>query len=245
MNNIHNVLRPIIASIFILCIGFAHGAAKHESHGFIDANIYPVLSDIDKDSVITINTAAAITDRLSYFSLMNFINQDNSDPLSEIDAFYTEQNLRWKVADDSVFDLTLQMNFRTGDDNDRHRLGVRWRVSDTQALKSFFNQLHMKYSVNWHAVQFDNEPGHVWQLEHVLFMKFPYISNRLYLSAFADQTFNQDLASSMPSTPFVAEAQLGFELVKNFYVVTEYRLNQYRRSDVNNVAVGLQYKYQW
>lgn len=82
-------------------------------------------------------------------------------------------------------------------------------------------------------------------MEHVFFMRFPYLSDRLYLSGFIDQTFNEQLPDNIPDDPIVAEAQLGFRLIENLYTVAEYRLNQYRRSDVNNLALGLQYKIRW
>lgn len=91
----------------------------------------------------------------------------------------------------------------------------------------------------------DNEEPRVWQLEHAFFMKFPYITNKLYLAGFIDHTFNQDLSSNLPKSPIVAETQLGYEVMDNFFVISEYRINQYRRSDVNNLLVGLQYKMNW
>jgi hypothetical protein len=53
------------------------------------------------------------------------------------------------------------------------------------------------------------------------------------------------LPSGMPKNPVVAEIQLGVLLVENLYFISEYRLNQYRRSDVNNLAIGLEYKKAW
>ena len=76
-------------------------------------------------------------------------------------------------------------------------------------------------------------------------MTFPYISNRLYLSGFIDHTFNQDLPDGYPSSPAVWETQLGYEIVDNFYAIAEYRINQYNRNDVNNLALGLEYLIKW
>jgi len=137
------------------------------------------------------------------------------------------------------------MNFRTGNDNDRHRLGFRWRLNNTSFLQNAFKAINLNYSLNFHIVQFDHEDADVWQIEHVFMMKFPYISDRLYLSGFADHTFNQDLSEQLPSSPIVGEVQMGFRLYENLFFVSEYRLNQYRRSDVNNLAIGLQYKMIW
>jgi hypothetical protein len=240
------------ATFFNLCIFLSlfiitnvYGQSKNTPSGFLDFNVYPELTDVDTDSVFTLNTAAKLPNRFSYFSLLNLYNQSSDNTLKETTSYYTEQNLRWQISDDSPLDLTLQMNFRTGSDNDRHRLGFRWRLNNTSYLESAFKAMNLKYSLNFHVVQFDKEDADVWQIEHVFMMKFPYISERLYLSGFADHTFNQDLSEQLPSSPIVGEVQMGFRLYENLFFVSEYRLNQYRRSDVNNLAIGLQYKMIW
>ncbi len=240
----NSLTKFFIAFLFLSAFMSAQSSAqsKNSGGGFLDFNIYPHLTKVDNDSVFTLNAASKLPGRFSYFGLFNLI--DNAES-SDTTAYYTEQNLRWQIAENSPLDFTMQLNFRTGDDNDRYRFGVRWRLNNTSFLEDFFKRIHVKYSVNLHAIQFDEEDADVWQMEHVLFVKFPYISNRLYLAAFADHTFNQDLPPHMPSSPIVAEAQLGYELANNFFVVTEYRLNQYRHSNVNNLAVGLQYKMVW
>lgn len=232
-----------LSCVFVATVASAQN--KNTLGGFLDFNLYPHLTDVDTDSVFTINAAAKLKYRFSYFSLLNLYSQDGSDSLGDADAFYTEQNIRWQIAENSPLDLTIQLNLRTGEDNDRHRLGIRWRLSDTAFLQEFFKSIHLRYSINLHAVQFDHEDPHIWQLEHSFMMKFPYISDRLYLAGFADHIFNQDLPSSIPANPVVMEAQLGYRLVENFFIVSEYRINQYRRSDVNNLALGLQYKFIW
>ena len=219
--------------------------AQNSRSGFLDFNAYPYLSDVDDDSVVTINAAAQLPNRFEYFSLTNFGNQKTADELSDTTIYYTEQNVRWRISEQSPLDLTLQMNFRTGVDNDRHRLGARWRLNDSQYLQGFFNQLNLKYAINAHVIQFDDQPGNAWQLEHSFMMKFPWLSPRLYLAGFIDHTFGEKLASNIPNDPIVAEAQLGFNIIEQLYFVTEYRINEYRRSDVNNLAVGVQYKIVW
>jgi len=219
--------------------------AKDSAGGFLDFNLYPYLSDVDNDSVFTINASAKLTNRLSYFSLINFINPSNDSRSIDPTTYYTEQNLRWQITPDSPFDLTMQLNFRSGEDNNRHRLGVRWRLNNTSYLQDIFNKLHMSYSINLHAIQFDQEEGDVWQLEHAFLMKFPYLSKDLYLFIFVDHTFNQTLPNNIPNNPIVAEAQLGYKIANNFYLITEYRINEYRRKDVNNLALGIEYKINW
>ena len=222
----------------------AHAASKNAKSGFLDFNIYPYLSDVDDDSVVTINIGAKLANGFSYFSLTNFGSQKNAGELNDTTTYYTEQNLRWAV-NDLPIDLTVQANFRTGEDNDRHRLGFRWRLNDTQSFKSFFNYLNLSYAINFHIIQFDDQDENIWQIEHSFRLTAPSLSNRLYLAGFADHTFNEDLPSGFPANPIVAEVQLGYRLIENFYAVTEYRLNEYRREDVNNLAVGVEYKMRW
>lgn len=210
----------------------------------LDFNFYPYLSDVNTDTVFTLNGAVKLSGRFSFFSLLNLVNQDDSE-FSDTIGYYTEQNLRWQVSKGSPFDLTLQLNFRTGSDNDRYRLGARWRLNDTPALKEFFSSIYLRYAVNLHAIQFDQQQGHIWQLEHAFHLGFPYWSDRIYMAGFIDQTFNETLPDTFPSAPIVAEVQFGYRLVENFYVIGEYRLNQYRRADVNNLAIGLEYKVLW
>ncbi len=216
-----------------------------KADGFFDLNLYPYLSDVDSDSALTLNIAQKFSTRLSYFSLTNLYGEDRSGYLPGSLSYYSEQNLRWQITEGSPFDLTAQFNFRSGSKNNRHRLGIRWRLNDSESMSNFFKSIHLSYSINLHAVQFDHEDPDVWQIEHAFMMKFPSISKRLYLSGFIDHTFNQDLPEHMPKSPIVAEAQLGYNFADNWYAVAEYRLNQYRRQDVNNVGIGVQYKFNW
>ncbi len=228
-----------------LCSQGSYADSKGSRGGFLDFNSYPYLSDVDDDNVFTLNAAAKLPGRFSYFSLTNLGNLNSDSEQRDEVSYYTEQNLRWQIEEGSPLDLTLQMNFRSGADNDRHRLGVRWRLNDTRALQSGFQAINLSYSINLHAIQFDHEDPDVWQMEHVFRLGFPYISDRLYLAGFIDHTFNQELPDNMPKNPIVGEAQLGFQLLDNLYLIGEYRLNQYRRSDVNNLALGVEYKRVW
>jgi len=213
--------------------------------GFIDFNLYPYLSDVSNDNTMTINAASTLPNRFSYFGFVNFGNAENESELSEFDVFYTEQNIRWQVQGASPFELTVQLNFRSGENNDRHRLGIRWRLSDTEAIANIFSALHLKYALNWHAIQFDHEDADVWQLEHSFMFKFPYLSDRLSLSGFVDHTFNQNLPDNYPNNTIVGEAQLAYKVLKGFFLVAEYRINEYRRADTNNLALGFEYKARW
>lgn len=235
-----------ISTLFMALFALpTHAVQNNTTGGFIDFNLYPYLSDIETDSVATINIGANLKNRFSYFSLTNFSNQANQNELEDVTGFYSEQNIRWQIQEGSPIDLTLQMNFRGGENNDRHRLGARWRLNDTAWLKDFFQAINLNWSVNLHALQIDNEDANVWQMEHAYRMTFPAISKRLYLAGFIDHTFNQDLPDNTPSSPAVLETQVGYEVLENFFAVAEYRVNQYNRTDVNNIALGIEYLIKW
>ncbi|OUS12249.1 hypothetical protein A9Q89_06615 [Gammaproteobacteria bacterium 53_120_T64] len=232
--------------LFTCCtLGGAISRSAVAGGGFVDINIYPYLSDVKTDNLVTVNIAAKLGGRFSYFSLNNMASAEGRKSFSDLNRYYSEQNIRWQISTHSPLDLTLQMNFRSGANNDRHRLGLRWRLNDSPGLKAAFEKIHLSYSINLHAIQFDHESPHVWQMEHVFRLLFPYLSPRLYLAGFIDHTFNQNLPASMPTNPVVGEAQLGYRVFDNFYVVSEYRVNEYRRSDVNNLSAGIEYKVSW
>jgi len=240
------MLIRISLCLLLIIINFqVNATVNNTSGGFIDANVYPYLSDVDNDSVISINILAKLNNRFSYFSVTNFGNEEGVDALSELNTFYTEQNIRWKISDDSPLDVTLQMNFRTGDENDRHRLGVRWRVNDTQLFNSAFKAINLSWSINFHLKQFDSVSEDVWQMEHVFRMTFPSLTSRLYLAGFIDHTFNENLSDNKPNNPIVAEVQIGYRIIENLFFIAEYRVNEYRRADVNNMALGLEYLIKW
>jgi len=210
------MLMRIILCLLLIVVNFQINAAdKNSSGGFIDINVYPYLSDVDFDNTVTFNIGAKLQNRFSYFGLTNFGNENGEAALTSINTFYTEQNVRWQISEKSPIDLTLQMNFRSGDDNDRHRLGFRWRINDTQIFNSVFKAMNLSWSVNFHLKQF------------------------------IDHTFNESLANNVPKNPMVGEVQLGYRVVENLFFVIEYRVNEYRRSDVNNMAVGLEYLIKW
>ncbi len=243
------MLIRILLYLLLITVHFqVNAAVKNTSGGFVDINVYPYLSDVDNDNTITLNIGAKLNNRFSYFSLTNFGNEKGEAELAEINTFYTEQNVRWQISEKSPIDLTLQMNFRSDDDNDRQRLGFRWRINDTQVFNNLFKAINLSWSINFHVKQFDSVPENVWQMEHVFRMTFPAIDKRLYLSGFIDHTFNENnegLVGNVPKNPVVGEIQLGYRVIENLFFITEFRVNEYRRSDVNNMAVGLEYLIKW
>jgi hypothetical protein len=127
----------------------------------------------------------------------------------------------------------------------RSEQNLRWRISDGLPL-----------DLNVQAIIVDG-PGNditqlavVWRVHdtpgfEAFFMRFPGISDRLYLSGFVDQTFDLSLAEELPESPIVTEIQAGARIWDNFYVVAEYRINQFRLGNEHNLAAGIEYKYAW
>jgi len=208
----------------------------------VDLNFYPYLEDVKDDSDLTFLIGARLPYRFSYFSFINFRGLFRE---SELQFIVTEQNLRWKVAERFPFDLTAQLNKRRGSDNDVWRLGFRWRLNDTPYLRRILEKIHLVHNINFHVKNFDERGDDNWQMEHTFKMTFPYLSKRLYLSGFLDHTFGQDVPENHPARPIIFEIQAGMRIFYELYAVTEYRINQNRRSDVNNLAVGFEYKLGW
>lgn len=229
----------------LICVGFCFLVADAKAGGFAHFNYYPYLGQVDDDSAFTVNTANTFNARLSYFGFLNLFETLPTETRGRKVQYFSEQNLRYKMAEDSAWDWTLQANFRSGDSNDRYRLGVRWRVSDSDMFKAFFDTIHMRYALNLHAIQFDRIEGRIWQWEHSFGLRFPYISDRLYLAGFIDHNFNEPLPPTITNDPVVSEVQLGYRVIDNFYVTAEYRIIEYRRRDINNFALGVEYKLNW
>ncbi len=224
------LLKGILAALFLS--GSAHA-------GMLDFNYYPYRSNTTWDKWAAMNAAHNFGSGLSFFGLLNL------GDIGPKNVYYSESNFRWAPDKNLPLELTVQLNFRSGKQNDRYRLGVRWHLSRTKAFKPFFEALNLAYAVNLHAVQFDHEDPYVWQLEHTFNMKFPAISDRLYLGGFWDQTFNQNLPAGFPARPIIGKAQLGYRIVDNFFAVADFRVNEYRRSDVMTLGLGVQYKFLW
>lgn len=236
---------PVLVLALLAAGGLSPAQDKTPTSGFVDLNYYPALTDVDQDTFLTVNALVNFSPSLQYYSFTNIADNESRNPFARNNKYYTEQNLRWKINPDSPLDLTIQWNLRSGSENDRLRLGFRWRLDDTPAWKDFFDSIHLAYFINFHAVQLDHEDPYVWQMEHVIHMTFPYLTDRLYLAGFIDHTFNEDLPDGFPGAPIVLEMQAGYRLCSQLYAVAEYRFNEYRRGEEDNLAIGLQYRYPW
>ena len=232
--------------IAIIYFGMHFPASAEESSNplnlAVDFNIYPYLEDIKDDSALTINIRSNLPGGFSYFSWTNFGDVISTD---EKKFLMTEQNFRWRPFKELPFDLSGQVNIQSGSNNDRWQVGVHWIFHETEFLKSFFKRIYAIYTIDFFVKRFDSTDEDVWQMEHFFLIRFPYISDRLYLSGFLDHNFNTEPSPNLPKNPIVTEAQLGYRLFGNLHATAEYRINEFRRSDVNNFALGLEYKKRW
>jgi hypothetical protein len=216
--------------------------SKIYAQAAININVYPQLDDVSTDSDLTINAFVLLPARFSYFSFVNFGGLLHS---GSVKFQITEQNLRWKITDKLPLDLVIQDTIRNGHDNDTIHLGARWRLNDTDALKSFFNTIHVNYSVHVFPKRFDQREVGGWQISHAYAITFPYISDRLYFSGFLDHNINEQSITGGKRDNIVSENQFGVRLFKKVYGVVEYRINQYRRSDNTNIGIGVEVKTNW
>jgi hypothetical protein len=209
---------------------------------FIDTSLYPYLSSVDNDVDATVTARAILPGRFSYFGYANMkgVVTDGSAVFDR-----SEQNLRYSITEKLPLDLNLQGVFAKGDGNDFYQVGVGWRVNDTSRWSDFFDRNNLIYRLTVQLKQFNTGASGVWAVEHWFLWRMNKISDRLYLNGFIDQTFGQGLPESMPSSPIVAELQLGARVWKDFYAVAEYRINQRRVGDEENLAIGIEYKARW
>jgi hypothetical protein len=230
----------------LVCVAVAAFSVSAQEGGppklTMDTSLYPYLSNIDNDVDATITTRAILPGRFSYFGYVNVTGVVTGGSA----AFArSEQNLRYTMSDKLPLDLALQGVLVGGDGDDFYQLGVSWRIHDTAGWRDFFARINLIYRMNFQLKRYSVDDSGAWQMEHFFKMTFPKLSDRLYLSGFVDQTFNQNLPDTMPSSPIIAEVQLGARVWKNFYAVAEYRINQRRVGDEENLAIGIEYKARW
>ena len=109
----------------------------------------------------------------------------------------------------------------------------------------FFERINLTYRMTFQLRRFGVDDNDGWAMEHFFRMTFPGVSERLYLSGFVDQIFDQPGPEAWPSNPIVGELQLGVRLWNRFYAIGEYRVNQKRVGDEENFAAGIEYKLRW
>ena len=225
----------LLLSSFDLC-------AAERRPAILSFNFYPYLTDVKTDSEFTLNTFVPLPGRLSYFSFLNFGSVFSSGP---VNFLITEQNLRWRISEEYPFELVVQDTIRYGADNDTVHLGVRWRLNDTEFLKSFLDAVHLNYSVHFFPIRFDQRDPGGWQMSHSYEVRFPYISDRLYFSGFLDHNIDEESQPGVRKSTIISESQLGFRLFRKVYAVAEFRRNEYRISAKNNIGIGIEIKSSW
>jgi hypothetical protein len=234
--------RDLLACVcLILALTFSGRALGGETmEAALNFNFYPYLSNVDDDPDFTLNTNIALPAGLSYFS---FVNAGGVFHGSSKQFQVSEQNLRWRFSRQIPVDVAVQTLIVRGEGNDNWQIGPRWRLDDTSFLRAFFAAIHTTYNISF-FMRFDTVEGSVRQLSHAYQMRFPYLSERLYLSGF----FDHNLHRSGPrgrSEAIHIEAQLGARLIGNLYGIAEYRRNDYKAPNKDNLAIGLEYKSRW
>ena len=228
----------LFALLAVSTVAGADGPAKFS----LDTSLYPYLDRVENDTDLTLTANATLPARFSYFSYVN-INGVVSDP--DVGFVRSEQTVRWRISPDLPLDLSVQAIIVDGSGNDITQLGVSWRLHETPAFAALFDRLNLIYRLTFQLHRFSSSNDEGWQMEHVFKMRFPGVSDRLYLSGFLDQTFDLRRPAAFPDSPIVAEIQAGARIWKDFYVVAEYRVNQFRLGNEHNLAVGIEFKYAW
>lgn len=203
-----------------------------EPTGFIDLNAYyDTRNEIDAN----INLFSTLGQHLSYFSFINFSGHSNA---LDTDGYYSEQNLIYQPFLKVPIKIDLQGVFKSGSANDLVRIGLRWQLTKTKLWSDFFNKIGFNYFVTLFGSQMTFDKEHSWlpQLQHVY--RFNFLKGRIYLGGFIDQNLNLFTSDRMT---YVSEHQLGIRVFKSFYLVSEYRYNDFltRKS---GLGIGAEYK---
>lgn len=207
-------------------------------HGFVDFNGYWDSRDF---YVLTYNISLTGEGPFQYFSLTNYQSPKES---FNLETFYAEHNLRWKVLKNVPLQMTAQYVIRNAKE-DHVRLGVKWNLHQSKLLKSTLEQLNLRYSINPMFIDWGAADGvhYATTIEHVFFVKIApnLLNDRLYMGGFADQNLRTDQNGNVQCT-LVSEQQLGVKLTKGFYAVVEYRINEFVTAEPKGIGYGIEYK---
>jgi hypothetical protein len=150
--------------------------------------------------------------------------------------------LFWTPRKNLNLDLTQYWVSQSGSSNDALKYGFRWRLSDAKGLKKSFEKIKGFYYLNFYLLDVSNlhSNGVLNQLQHVYRINFQSKrrANWGYFSGFANQYHFIDDRKLKVS--WVTEHQVGFRLWNSFYLVGEYRLNQFINSS-QGLGIGLEY----
>ncbi len=206
---------------------------RKATEGIFDFNYY---RDSREFNSFTTNLLATMEGGFQYFSLTNLESEVEASDKTDSTIYYTEQNLRWQLSQNGLFMLSTQAALQSGEKNDLARAGVLVNITALSPLAEFAKAHDFAFGVNLFPIQVDELKGYHWQIEY--FYKFQiarkFFADRLYLSGFADQNIGPD------KTTWVTEHQLGLRIFDNFFLVSEYRINEFLKKNTG-WATGLEY----
>lgn len=213
----------LLGFIPFLMIAQSSDSSKFEKFQFVDFNGY---YDTRNLNVFTLNAKLDFSSRFSYFTVMNFF----SDPEKrDMNGYYMEHHLYYKLFKEKSLDLTQYWISVSGLANDHLRYGLRWRLHDANGLRNFFNQLNLKLFAAIYPISFCEEqsPQYFTQAQYVYRIKLfnKKLDNRLYLGGFANQYW--DARASKNPFSWVTEHQLGLRIWKGLHGVVELRYNAF------------------
>ena len=233
---IYKVFSLFFIGIFTFNIYAQEEKATHQNSGFIDPNAY---YDNRNMAVFTMNSLVNLPARFQYFGTYNFFSNKNQEDLN---TYYVENHVSWSFKNSLPIDLTQYWVSQSGAGNDALKYGVRFRLSNTKILQNWFQKRNSFYSLNCFLVDFSklNDIEALNQFQHAYRFNFQSKkrANWAYISGFANQY--HFLTNNKLSVRWVTEHQLGLRLFSSFYVVAEYRLNQFI-SESQGIGFGLEY----
>jgi hypothetical protein len=221
-------------ALIIPAISFSQLADQRKAtEGVFDFNYY---RDSREFNVFTKNLLATMEGGFQYFSLTNIESEIETSDKTDSTIYYTEQNLRWKLSQSGLFMLSTQAALQSGENNDVARAGVLLNISKLSFLEEFSKAHRFLMGVNFFPIQLDEAKGYNWQMEYFYSIQIArkLFGDRLYLSGFADQNMGPD------KTTWVTEHQLGFRVYDNFFLVAEYRINEFLKKNTG-WATGVEY----
>lgn len=213
-----------------------------EIHGYFDVNGYYDTRSFD---VLTVNTLIDTPFWFQYYSFINIFGNPSSADKVSLNNYYTEQNFRitsMSIPVELATQYVTATKFR-----DVWRFGPRIRMHDIKYFKSLFKKLHLIYTPTFFPLQYDRSPGYDALIEHFYRVDiFPKLfNNRLYIAGFFDHSLLFGSDNRKDHSKLVAENQIGVRLIKQLYVVAEYRFNGFFKSKKHGLGIGLEYLFKF
>lgn len=220
-----------------------HEEPSKKVTGMVDMNYTYDTRDMNR---LTFDVGANFSHGLSYYAFINLnsqmaVNGSNFD----IDTYYHEQDFWWHFYQSLPLDLAFQYQSLSGPGNDQARFGFRWRISDTDGVKSFFETLHLFLYAQAHPLQTDFDPSPGWGLSFEYFWHWEILpilfQNRVYMAGVVDHNLDFGGTTNGNNHSIVFENQMGVRVIDNFNIIAEYRFSDYDTKQ-QGVGFGLEYK---